>query len=469
MRLSLLKNGIVADKSDVLLFVASANGDKMTLSSKAADVDKRLGGLINAARKDGFNAKNGDVRNLAVTHGKYQRLILVGRGDKTDAESAFVVADVVAGLKDVESLTIVCEKDPEPVVVAAAAGAYRFRFDKAWPEPAFKHIKVAAAMTPKVFEACSATGEGMRLAKHLAEQPGNVCTPAFLAQTARKMAKLFPALSVRILEKKQMETLKMGALLGVAQGSPTPAKLIVLEYKGGSGAPVALVGKGVTFDTGGISLKPGAAMDEMKFDMCGAAAVLGTVLACARMKLSLNVVGIVPACENMPGGRALKPGDIIRAMDGKTIEVLNTDAEGRLILADALSYAARYKPAATVDIATLTGACVIALGHHISGLMSTDDKLAASLLSAGEIAGDRCWRLPMNEKYDSQLKTDYADVANIGGRAAGTITAACFLGRFAKSKSWAHLDVAGTAWTTKKRASGRPIPLLVRFLMQRAK
>ena len=467
MRLSLLKNGIVADKSDVLLVVANSRGGKMVLSPQIASVDKRLGGLISAARKDGFLAKFGDIRNLAATQGNYRRLILVGRGDKSDAESAFVVADAVSNLKDVDSITIVCEKEPETVITALTAGAYRFQLGTASPSPAFKHIKVAASITPKTLNSSAAVGEGMRLTRHLAEQPGNVCTPAFLAQTARKMAKQFQSLRVTVLEKKQMESLKMGALLGVAQGSHNPPKMIVFEYKGGRGNPVALVGKGVTFDTGGISLKPAAAMDEMKFDMCGAASVFGTLLACARMKLPLNVVGVIPACENMPGGQALKPGDVIRAMDGKTIEVLNTDAEGRLILADALCYVSRYKPAVTVDIATLTGACVIALGHHISGLMSTDDKLAAALMKAGDISGDRCWRLPMGEKYDKQLKTDFADVANIGGRSAGTITAACFLAKFAKTNKWAHLDIAGTAWTTKKRSSGRPVPLLVQFLMQK--
>ncbi|MBE8158959.1 MAG: leucyl aminopeptidase, partial [Betaproteobacteria bacterium] len=247
-----------------------------------------------------------------------------------------------------------------------------------------------------------------------------------------------------------------------------PPKMIIMEYKGAAGAPVMLVGKGVTFDSGGISLKPAAAMDEMKFDMGGAAAVFGAMLACARMRLPLHAAAVVPSCENMPGGRALKPGDVIRAMNGKTIEVLNTDAEGRLILADALSYCARYKPAAVVDAATLTGACVIALGRCMSGLMSADDGLADELAAAGKAAGDECWRLPLGGKYTEQLKSDYADLANIGGREGGAVTAACFLSNFAEGQKWAHLDIAGTAWDAKKRATGRPTALLARFLMGRA-
>ena len=262
----------------------------------------------------------------------------------------------------------------------------------------------------------------------------------------------------------------MGSLLSVTAGTQQPAKMIVLEYKGDKtrGKPIVLVGKGVTFDSGGISLKPGAGMDEMKYDMCGAASVLGTLSAIAEYKLPLNVTGIIPAVENMPSGSATRPGDVVTSMSGQTIEVLNTDAEGRLILCDALTYAGRYKPSFVIDIATLTGACVMALGSHASGLLSNDDSLAQALENAGQTSGDRVWRLPLWNEYDKQLKSNFADMANIGGREAGTITAACFLGRFTKNYRWAHLDIAGTAWNsgTNKGATGRPVPLLVEFLAE---
>ncbi len=292
-----------------------------------------------------------------------------------------------------------------------------------------------------------AVAHGMDLAKDLGNLPANVCTPTYLAQAARTLASQH-RLGVRVLERKDMEKLGMGTLLSVARGSVEPPKLIVLQYRGAARAqkPVVLVGKGVTFDTGGISLKPAAEMDEMKFDMCGAASVLGTLKAAAAMKLALNVVGVIPATENMPSGRATKPGDIVTSMSGQTVEILNTDAEGRLILCDALTYAERYDPQAVVDIATLTGACVIALGHVASGLFANDDALAQDLLAAGQTAHDRAWHLPLWDDYQEQLKSNFADFANIGGRPAGSVTAACFLARFTKKFKWAHLDIAGTAW-----------------------
>ena len=280
-------------------------------------------------------------------------------------------------------------------------------------------------------------------------------------------------LKASVLEEKDMEKLGMGSLLAVARGSEQPAKLIVLEYQGSGKKenPIVLVGKGVTFDTGGISLKPAAEMDEMKFDMSGAGSVLGTLLAIAEMKLPINVVGIIPATENMPGGKATKPGDVVTSMSGQTIEILNTDAEGRLILCDALTYAERYNPKVVIDIATLTGACVIALGNFTTGLISNDDKLAQALLAAGEQAIDRAWQLPLWDEYQDLLKSNFADIANIGGRAAGTITAACFLSRFTKKYRWAHLDIAGTAWKSgkEKGSTGRPVPLLTQFLITQAK
>jgi len=316
-----------------------------------------------------------------------------------------------------------------------------------------------------------AVAHGVGLARDLGNRPSNVCTPAHLADQARELAKRY-RMKIQVLEREDMEKLGMGALLSVAHGSAQPPKLIVFEYRGAakSDKPVVLVGKGITFDTGGISLKPAPEMDEMKFDMCGAASVLGTAKAVGEMKLPVNLVGIIPTTENMPGGRATKPGDVVTSMSGQTIEILNTDAEGRLILCDALSYAERFDPVAVIDIATLTGACVIALGHVASGLFANDDRLAGELLAAGNASCDRAWHMPLWEDYQEQLKSNFADFANIGGRPAGSVTAACFLARFAKKFKWAHLDIAGTAWKSgkEKGATGRPVPLLTQFLINRA-
>jgi leucyl aminopeptidase len=317
-----------------------------------------------------------------------------------------------------------------------------------------------------------AIAEGISLAKELGNLPGNICTPSYLAEQAKTLAQRHK-LKIEVLERADMEKLGMGSLLSVANGSSQPPKFIVLQYRGGKSdaKPIVLVGKGITFDTGGISLKPAPEMDEMKFDMCGAASVLGTLKALAAMKLPLNVVGIIPSTENMPGGRATKPGDIVTSMSGQTIEILNTDAEGRLILCDALSYAERFQPDTVIDIATLTGACVIALGHVASGVLANDDSLARDLLDCGQLAGDRVWQLPLWDDYQEQLKSNFADMANIGGRAAGTVTAACFLSRFTKAYRWAHLDIAGTAWKSgkEKGSTGRPVPLLTHYLLSRCR
>ncbi|HID46441.1 MAG TPA: leucyl aminopeptidase [Chromatiaceae bacterium] len=319
----------------------------------------------------------------------------------------------------------------------------------------------------------TAIASGMNLAKDLANLPGNICTPTYLADMAKRLGRKTTKLKATALTEKQMQRLGMGALLSVSRGSREPAKLIVLEYRGGkeNSRPVVLVGKGLTFDAGGISIKPSAGMDEMKYDMCGGASVLGTLQACVDLDLPINVIGIVPSSENLPDGEANKPGDIVTSMAGLTIEILNTDAEGRLILCDALTYAERFKPAAVIDIATLTGACVVALGHHTTGLLGNDDKLADELLQAGEDIHDPAWRLPMNDDYRKQLDSNFADMANIGGKGAGTITAACFLGEFTKKYKWAHLDIAGTAWKSgsDKGATGRPVPLLTQMLLKRCK
>ena len=316
-----------------------------------------------------------------------------------------------------------------------------------------------------------AIAEGVALTKTLGNLPPNVCHPTYLAEQAQAMAGEFD-LGCEVLERARMEELGMHSLLSVARGSHQPPKLIILNYRGGRNGekPVVLVGKGVTFDTGGISLKPGAEMDEMKFDMCGAASVLGTMQAVARMKLPINLTIIVPAAENMPGGNASRPGDIVTSMSGQTFEILNTDAEGRLILCDALTYAERFEPDTVIDVATLTGACVIALGNVATGLFANRDGLARELLVAGDEANDRAWHMPLWDDYQELLKSPFADMANIGGRWAGAVTAACFLSRFTKKFAWAHLDIAGTAWKsgTEKGATGRPVPLLTHYLLHRA-
>jgi leucyl aminopeptidase len=331
--------------------------------------------------------------------------------------------------------------------------------------------KENGALASKGLKEGIAISDGVQTAKDLGNAPGNVCTPVYLGECAKQIGKA-NRIKVQVLNEKQIKALGMGSFLAVAQGSDQPPRLIVMEYNGGPSkqAPVALVGKGITFDTGGISLKPGPEMDEMKFDMCGAASVLGTMQAVAELKLPINVVGVVVAAENMPSGKAIKPGDVVKSMSGQTIEILNTDAEGRLILCDALTYVARFKPSTVIDIATLTGACVIALGGHHSGLFTADEKLSNALRSAGESTGDTCWPMPLDEEYHEGLKSNFADMANIGGRPGGAIVAACFLAKFAKGYDWAHLDIAGTAWKSgaAKGGTGRPVPLLTQYLIDRS-
>ncbi len=344
-------------------------------------------------------------------------------------------------------------------------------------EPTLSQISIQSSSTDK--EAANlglkqgqAIANGIDFTKFLSDLPGNVCTPTFLAEQASKLAAGTDNLGIEILDESDMEALGMGSFLSVSRGSRQPAKLIVLNYRGGQKdeKPVVLVGKGLTFDAGGISLKPGAGMDEMKYDMCGGATVLGTIKAATEMQLDINLVGIIPSSENMPDGDANKPGDIVTSMAGLTIEILNTDAEGRLILCDALTYAKKFDPEVVIDMATLTGACLVALGRVPSGLLGNDDKLCDELITAGETACDSLWRLPIWEEYHEQLKSNFADMANIGGRDAGTITAACFLSRFTEDYRWAHLDIAGTAWRSggsNKGATGRPVPLLSQFLINR--
>ncbi|MGI9336994.1 MAG: leucyl aminopeptidase [Gammaproteobacteria bacterium] len=474
---------------------------RVLLSAAAKSADNALGGLISEVVKRGdFSAKAGEVCLLHIhktkSRGKtgfgFARVILAGFGESKDdtcGEDDGMTAAFVIAAKNTAKIAVALPDMPKDnnagdsllmrAVLAAGAASYQFKLGGHFPQkPAFDDIAFAVPAARikaagKVLTFARASAIGAMQARHLAEQPGNVCDPPFLAAAARAIAKKYN-LRANVLAPPQLRKMKMNALLAVAAGSDKPAHLITLHHKGAGGKKnIALVGKGVTFDSGGISIKPAAAMDEMKFDMGGAASVLGAICAVAMLKMPLNVVAVVPTCENMPGGNATKPGDVITAMNGKSIEVLNTDAEGRLILADALTYTQKqFAPAVIIDAATLTGACVIALGHHISGMVSDSDNLAKDLTSAGEEIGDECWRLPTGARYQAQLKTDYADIANIGGRAAGTITAACFLSRFiddGKDKAeWAHLDIAGTAWTTGKRATGRPVPLFLNYLRRMA-
>ena len=468
---------------------------KLTPAARALD-QAADGALVAVLRRGDLDGKAGSSLMLHHLAGlPCERLLLVGLGkekavtDKAYRDAVRAAIKAVSATGAAEAALFLAEvpvgergADWKAEQVALAAGETMYRFDRLKSQqdeakPKLRKLTVAvAANDAAAATAAVARGQaianGMNLAKDLGNLPGNHGTPTYLADQAKAVAKA-GNLKVQVLEQKDMEKLGMGSLLSVAKGSDQPPKFIVLQYAGGTkkDKPVVLVGKGITFDSGGISLKPAAEMDEMKYDMCGAASVLGTLQAVAEMKLPLNVVGLVPTCENLPSGRANKPGDIVTSMSGQTIEVLNTDAEGRLILCDALTYAERFEPAAVIDIATLTGACVIALGHVVSGLLANDDALACEVYQAGEESGDRCWQLPLLDDYQEQLKSNFADMANIGGRAAGTITASAFLSRFAKKYKWAHLDIAGTAWKSgkEKGGTGRPVPLLVHFLAGRAK
>lgn len=489
------KNPINTLKSGCI--VAGVFEDKR-LSDTAHALDGK--GEITAALKSGdISGKPGSTLLLRGSQGATaERILLVGLGkidafnDKNFSAALQAAAKALASLGANDAVIAlpfdqIGERDLSWAihagVLALRDNAYRFDAMKSKKEPPAQGArKIAFAVASQAVDSAKerlaqsvAVANGMDLTKDLGNLPGNVCTPTYLANTATKLAKEFK-LTVEILDRKQLQALKMGSFLSVSNGTVEPPKFIVLKYMGGKAkeAPTVLVGKGITFDSGGISIKPGGSMDEMKYDMCGAASVLGTFRAIAEMKLKLNVIGVIPTCENMPSGSATKPGDIVTSMSGQTIEVLNTDAEGRLILCDALTYVERFKPALVVDIATLTGACITALGHHNSGLFTRHDaehdRLADELLAAGKATGDTAWRMPIDERYNEQLKSNFADMANIGGPPGGSCTAACFLERFTKKYTWAHLDIAGTAWKSgaAKGATGRPVPLLTTFLMNRA-
>ena len=486
------KRGTPEKRATPCIAVGVYAGHKLSAAAETLDRASK-GAVREVLRRGDMEGKLGSTLLLYRVPGvAAERVLLVGLGDEAASREREYREAARAAVKAAQetgagSATLcfteirVGRRDSawkaRQVALVAAECAYRFehmKSKKSDPRP-LAHIELLAAARDAAAVARglrqgAATGAGVSLAKDLGNLPANVCTPTYLAEQARKIAREWK-LELEVLGRKDMEKLGMGSLLSVAQGSRQPPKLIVLNYAGGpkKARPVVLVGKGITFDTGGISLKPSPEMDEMKFDMCGAASVLGALSACAEMKLKLNVVGIIPTTENMPGGAATKPGDIVTSMSGQTIEVLNTDAEGRLILCDALTYAERFEPAAVVDIATLTGACVIALGHVASGLYSNKEALARELLAAGDEAYDRAWHMPLWDDYQEQLKSNFADMANIGGRPAGRVTAACFLSRFAKKFDWAHLDIAGTAWKSgkDKGSTGRPVALLTGFLMKR--
>ena len=492
-----IKTGSPAKLKTGLLVLGAFAGGKLPALTAAADgaAEGRIAALI---KRGDLEDKAGSTLLLPDLPGvQAERVLLVSLGKEDElgdkawrdalaaaakALAATPAKDAVVALADVELDKRALPWRLQQSARILADGAYRFdalKSDKDKKDKKHRGAKklvllVTTELTAELDTAVlqgHAIATGMALAKDLGNLPGNICTPTHLAETAESLGKQYK-FDVEVLHRDDMEKLGMGSFLSVARGSHQPPKFIVMHYKGGKAKakPVVLVGKGITFDTGGISLKPAAEMDEMKYDMCGAASVLGTFKAVAQMGLPINLVGLIPTTENMPGGGATKPGDVVTSMSGQTIEVLNTDAEGRLILCDALTYAERFKPECVIDIATLTGACVVALGKIPSGLLANDDELAAEILRRGTESGDRAWQLPLWDEYQELLKSNFADMGNIGGRYAGTITAACFLSRFTKDYKWAHLDIAGTAWVSgdAKGATGRPVPLLSAFLIGRA-
>jgi leucyl aminopeptidase len=469
--------GAATDKSDVVVVLVASSfkpgkdvfSPVIAHAIKAGDLETKPGKLLHLYRLIGVSAS---------------RVILVGMGDGSPKQVRQAVSAAVGAIKSVKGVSklTLCFTSPlssETVgtaVVAVADASYVYTATKSKPEgrnlrDVVVGVPDASGLKP-VLDQAVATIHGIELAKEWGNRPANHATPAMLGHAAKALAKM-PKIKCEVMGPKQVEKLGMGSFMAVAKGSEEELRFIVLHYTGApsSEPPVVLIGKGITFDTGGISLKPAAEMDEMKFDMCGAASVLGVFRALSELKPEINVVGLIPSCENMGNGQAIKPGDVVTSMSGQTIEVLNTDAEGRLILCDALTYAERFKPSVVVDIATLTGACVVALGGVRSGMFANSDELANQLLAAGEAALDPCWRMPLDDDYAEGLKTSFADVANVGGRAGGAITAAKFLQRFAGKFTWAHLDIAGTGWKSgaTKGATGRPVGLLIDFLLSRSK
>ncbi|WP_137170517.1 leucyl aminopeptidase [Marinomonas sp. FW-1] len=474
-------------QADLLVAFVPSEGD---FSESTAWVDENANGQISQLRETGV-FKAGLAQTLllpGVSQEFAQAVLLVGIGkdaELSDMQARKVVAAVAAQIKGlpfasvaVASAGLVLKKRSQADVLALVAqwlneGFYNFLGFK--KDDAEKATKVTSLLLEGTDEAAlaigTATAKGSAFARQLGNLPGNVCTPSYLASKAQQLGEEY-SIGVELLDESKMDELGMHCLLSVGHGSDQPSYLIVMNYRGGAEeeAPHVLLGKGITFDTGGISLKPGPKMDEMKYDMCGAASVFGTMKAICELKPKLNFTAVIAAAENMPSGRATKPGDIVKTMSGQTVEVLNTDAEGRLVLCDALTYIERFKPKSVVDIATLTGACVVALGSVNSGMYANNDDIASELKAASQTSADKLWQMPLDEEYQQQLDSNFADIANIGGPEAGSVTAACFLSRFTGSYPWAHLDIAGTAWTggATKGASGRPVALLTRYLLNKA-
>ena len=471
-------------------------GEDLALGATAQSIDEASAGAITAVLKRGdLQGKPGQTLLLQQLPGiKAERVLLVGTGkaDELDTRQWRKVVAAVSGalknlggsdaavaLQDVQIKGRDAYARTRTLVEALAGGQYvfdQFKSKKADARPLNRITllsdKTEQTQVEQAANHAQAITAGMNFARDLGNLPPNVCHPSYIAEQARQLGKDFKGLKVEVLDEKKLRELGAGSFLAVSQGSDQPGCIVVMQYNGGKKGeqPYALVGKGITFDTGGISLKPGLGMDEMKYDMCGAASVLGTFRAALELQLPINLVGVLACAENMPSGGATRPGDIVTTLSGQTVEILNTDAEGRLVLCDALTYVERFKPRAVIDVATLTGACIVALGSQTSGLLSNDEQLAQQLLGAGQIADDRAWQLPLFDEYQEQLDSPFADIANIGGPKAGTITAACFLSRFTKAYSWAHLDIAGTAWISggkEKGATGRPVPLLTQYLLDR--
>ena len=469
--------------------------ENQVLDKNAKQLDALTHGLLSRLLGRGdIKAKVGET--LFINHtglAGVERIVLLGFGDKNQlnrksyrkAIQSLVkllreakLKSATVALLDIEVQAADLIWCGRQIVEVIHEGVYQYSATKKIDDKvALTHLAIAAnaeqlPLATQALQQGQAIAQGVELAKHLADLPGNICTPTYLAQQAQTLAAHHPHLQCDVLEEADMQALGMGALLGVSRGSRQPAKLISLHYQGADAGvkPIVLIGKGLTFDAGGISLKPGLGMDEMKYDMCGGASVLGVMRMVTELNLKLNIVGLIPASENLPDGDANKPGDILTSMAGKTIEILNTDAEGRLILCDTLTYAERFNPDVVIDMATLTGACIVALGRVPSGLFGNDDALCEDLQRAAEVACDAVWRMPIWDEYQEQLKSNFADLANIGGPDGGSITAACFLANFAKDFRWAHIDIAGTAWRTgaNKGATGRPVPLLSQYLINRA-
>jgi leucyl aminopeptidase len=466
---------------------------KGKLTAPAAALDKQLDGEISRVLASGdVTGKVGDTLFVHPRTGNGQRILLAGCGDEAALDARnyrkVIGASIKALLKSsaknaVITLAELVLKDrstPWAITqLVQECDANLYQYDQTKSKKKNVHtlkaisVSITSGANRKVLDDALKAGIGIALgvsaARELGNLPGNICTPRYLAEAGVKLATRYKSLNTRVLNEKQMEKLGMGSLLSVSAGSKEEATLTVIEYKGAARAdskPYVLVGKGITFDTGGISIKPGLGMDEMKFDMCGAASVIGTMTAVAEMNLKINVIGVIAAAENMPSSTATKPGDVVTSMSGQTIEILNTDAEGRLVLCDALTYVERFKPKSVIDIATLTGAAVATFGDQASALLSNHQALADELLGLSQDTLDFAWQLPLWEEYQSLLDSNFADIANIGGPRAGTITAACFLSRFTKKYHWAHLDIAGTAWQSgaQKGATGRPVPLLAEYL-----